>query len=1139
VWGLFPLTHSQKRIVVNQQIYPDSRFSHMYGKVCTENKNGAELSEAINAAISFFDCLRIRFVRSGKHIFQEISDYQHEDIITKPPGFDFYGERLQMLCGKLYRFYIVEENDGDHEQKVSGYFFIIHHAIADAYTITLIIKYIDEYHNGKTAGQIQQSFRLYAAAEQEYLRSSEYNSDYGFFEKKLSRSLSYKYIPEFDLSCGRAGKELSGKQTQAMLSYCKQKGISAFRLVYAALFVLLYLENGRTVQTISTTHHNRDTKELLQTGGMITSTIPIVQEIDFSLTFEEFLNKATLNVAESLERHRFPIDALMTGANQKSVFELNITEVTLNSIPFGDGSRISRFSPNEDISSLNFKLNPNSKPKGSDIEIAVDYATCRYTPQQAGQMLDRLAEIAFMFIERGNMVISEMLAPRDDIMVRIQKIISDHPGVPALMDGDSALTYGQLGAKIDAVADNLRESGCVIGIINQRSVWYVVALLGALKAGKAFAVLDPELPSQRIDDIIRQAKIDTVLAFSDAGHSLKNAKTVDIRRLDSLKKDSSVIAGDLAYILFTSGSSGKPKGVMVGRHGLLSLTDALIARYGIKNGERFSAYCDFNFDVSIAEIFLPLLTASTLFIVNDEARRDLKMLGRFMRDNKIENAFLPTKLGEAFIKNFPDCPISRLTIAGEKMCYYQKTKYQVFNGYGPTEFTVFSHIETIAGESARYSIGTPLKGVSDMVASASGGAVSSCGGNASVSVKAANGSGIAADNAGGAGEIGELVLIGEQAAFGYLNDYDMTSKRFIKIHAPGDGGYRRAYKTSDKVERGGDGKLYFISRMDRQIKLRGYRIELEEIESSAMDTGLVSEAVCVFIENEIILSVIPGAHFDEAALSRSLSEKLPRYAIPQRIVTVPGFPKTKTGKTDYKAYADNASTAEAKDNTPKGYTRNGNASKSYAQNGNAQNSKTLKSNAPKKNATKRVLSQTLSSTEKKLLRIFSAHTAGQAKGIKAADNIFDAGIDSLGILQIMLEVERKLKYPIAFSDFILYPTVQKMAAYIENGGGRQCVTKLREGSGKPLVLIFDMTRDIISYLRILRKLRPGYPVFGISPNNVTFPLFCTINPTQPLSSADGLAYVVASSATHRWVRIPPVYQIRTLRRYPLAHQQTA
>ena len=1018
--GLFPLTHPQRRIVINQQIFPNSKFAHMYGKVCAKNHTAKELSDAINSAIFLFDCLRVNFIHTGSEILQTIADFRRENIELKPSDFDFLSERIDLFRGKLYRFYIIEEDDG----KPSGYFFAFHHAVADAYTITLIIKHIEDYLSGNAADSKSYSCRGFAMGEREYLQSEAFHDDRIFFGKKLRRPSNYQYIPEFDLRCERIERGLSGERSRTMLSFCKRKKISLFKLVYASLFLLLYQENGKTTQIISTTHHNRNTEDLLKTGGMLTSTIPVAEDIDFLLTFDEFLDKSSANISESLERHRFPIDLLLSEVKAGSPFDINITEVMLNSIPFGGGSRICRFSPGEDISDLNFKLNPNSKPKGSNIEIAVDFRTGKYTKAQAAGMLDRLVSIASMFIEHGGAVISDVLAPRDDVIARIQKAIEDNPDKLAAADGNTSLTYRQLGERIDAVASSLSGAGHVVGVASERTVWYVAAVLGVLKAGKAFTPLDLGLPKSRLDNIAKQTRMKTLLTYSDDGVKVGNVDTINVANLKPVSGGLPVRVGGLAYILFTSGSSGTPKGALVGRQGLLSLLKALQTRYGIKKDDRFSAYCDFSFDVSVAEIFLPLFSEAALFIANDEQRHDLRLLDDFMRDNGINHAFLPTKAGEAFIKNFPDCPISTLTVAGEKITYYSKTAYQVYNGYGPTEFTVLSHVGKVAEKAARYSIGPPLGGVTDMIV----------------------------DDSGQPSDVGELVLIGEQAAFGYLNDYSKTADRFVKIASPDGASYQRAYKTGDRVERAADGKIYFLSRMDRQIKLSGYRIELGEIEAAAVDSSLVAAAVCTFDGKEITLSVVPADRYDKEKLIHSLSERLPGYSMPRRILAVSDFPKTKTGKTDYAARTNSAA---------KGHTALG-----------------------------------LTATERKIMRAFSGHAPKFSHSIGVTDDIFQAGIDSIDIIQIMLGIEKKLRYRIGFTDFLRCPTVRELAAFIDSRKERGCVRKMRGGEGRPLVLIFDLSMDVISYKRLLDELDPSRPVYGIVPEfipkNVSLPEYTAL-----------------------------------------------
>ena len=1060
---LLPLTHPQKRIVINQQIYPQSTFAVLYGKVSLKNQSVARINAAINAAVSYFDCLRIRFIQNKSQILQSVSGFVYEDIEVRPATFDYSAERPRLFDEKLYRFFIVKENG-----EPSGYFFIFHHAVVDAYTVTLVIQYIEDFLEDspekQTTDQQPRSFLDYAKVEQSYLQSDKYALDRAFFEERLQQSLSHQYIPEFDLTCCRIESSFSDEQSATILSFCKQRKLSVFRLVYAALFLLLYCENGKTTQTVATTHHNRDTPELLQTGGMLTSTIPTVQRVDGSLTFEEFLSEVSFNVGECLERYRFPVDTVLSEIKSRDLFDLNVTEVMLNSIPFGSGSRVSRFSPGEDVCALNFKLNPHSKPKGAAIEFALDYRICRYTQAQATSMLRQLSDIVFMFVEQGARSVASLLSPPDDVMAHIQKVIADNPERIALADVGTSITYREMGERVDAVAAALEGSEQVIGIINERSVWHVVAVLGVLKAGRAFTVLDPSLPPARLDEIIRQTRVKTALCSSDAGYSHKDVRVVDIRSLRHTEANlpgcvgelqpglgctgaqgsSPGCVGDLAYILFTSGSSGVPKGVMVGRQSLLALLKALKSRYGLQEAESFLAFCHFCFDVSLAEIFLSLYTASTLYIADEAQRHDLKLLEGLLHKEGIDHVFLPTRMGELFIQNYPDSPIKTLTIAGEKMTYYQKTSYQVFNGYGPTEFTVLSHVEKVTGEATRYSIGLPLDGVSDRIV----------------------------DGSGKLSEIGELVLTGEQAAYGYLHDYTQTNRRFTKALDADGSTYLRSFKTSDKVERGADGKLYFLSRLDRQIKHSGYRIELEEIENAAIASSFIQAAACLYDGSRIKLYVIPKERYDRERLLRSLSGCLPDYAMPHRIFEVDCFPTNSVGKIDYEALAKLViEGAGAQTEAAAAKPINPEASAAKLTNPEAAAAKPINTEAA---------AAKLTNTEKKLLQIILACAPKGSLVTGIDDNIINAGIDSLALIQIMLEVENKLGYQIQFADFFDHTTVRGLAQMLESGTGRQSAVRLREGEGNPLVLIFDMSRDILAYRLLLSMLSPGYPVYGIS-----------------------------------------------------------
>lgn len=1023
---MFAITHPQKRIVINQQIFPDSKFAHMYGRVEIKNRDAESLVSAINAAIEFFDCLRIRFVKADSEILQKIIPYNFTGIATQPWDFNLTDEQLSLFDSDLYRFNIAEK-DGIP----SGYFFVFHHAIVDAYTITLIIRFIEDFLAAKPL-HIQPTFRAFVKEEQVYIKSEAFKKDYAFFEAQLANATCYKYVPDFDLRSNRIENTFSDEQSAAMLSFCKRHNVSVFKLIYAALFLLLYSKDGKVQQTISTTHHNRNTAELLQTGGMLTSTLPIVYKIDTSLSFVDFLKQVSAHIDQSLKRHAFPIDLLLTEKDE--IFDLDITSIMLNSIPFGKegGSVVTRFSPKGDVALLNFKLNPHSKPKGANIEIAVDYRINKYTQNQVKTLLERLAQIALLFMENESAIIANAITPPKDVLDLISKSIKENPQRLALADYNTVLTYKQLDEYSNAVACHLSGSEQVIGVQNERSVWYIVAVLGVLKAGRAFVVLDMELPTHRLDDIISQTGIKTILTRECIG------------KLTPVSERTHLQIGSLAYILFTSGSSGVPKGVLVSRSGLLPLVRALISRMDIQNRQHFLAYCDFSFDVSIAEIFLSICTGSTLFIADDTQRENLKELDAFIRFNKIDYAFLPTPAGELFIQYFPKSPLKCLVIAGEKMTYYKPTEYTVFNGYGPTEFTCLSHMEQIDRKANRYSIGSPLDGVVEQIV----------------------------DEYGHSAQIGELILKGKQAAIGYLHDYGLTSRRFI----------RDSFKTGDKVERGMDGKLYFLYRLDRQIKHKGYRIELGEIEIAAMDTGLVRKAICSYSEKRICLELYAKADDNIATKMRSLlAEKLPHYALPHQILIVDDFKKTKSGKT-------------------------------------ALDSLRYESAA--------------TSTELKLIKFFAKYV----NNAKAHSNLLHSGIDSLDIINIILDMELKFGWTIQFSDFFTYPTIRQLAAYFDSLPTKDncdcTLVKLRDGSGSPLVLIFDMSRDIIAYNPLLTALRHGYPIYGIIaktiPADTTFENFVNslsvmlsfdICDLVGYSSGGTIAVALAKKLEHRVGRV--------------------
>ncbi len=1023
---MIPLTHPQKRIYVNQMIFENSKFAHMYGMVHISDQSGERILWAIQKAVAFFDCLRLRLRRESKEVFQYISDDLNLPVEERPFDYDFHKEELSLFEAPLCRFFLVKKNE-----EACGYYFIFHHVAVDAYTVTLVTKYIEDLLLDNPVETEIRSALDYCKKEREYLNETKCSLDEAYFEERLSAAHCYQYVPEFDIRCNRIERALDGEETKRLLGFCKANGISVFKLIYISAFLLFFEKNGKTTQLISTSHHNRTTDALLKTGGMFVGTIPVVSAIDEGWTFQDFLERTSSNISDALERHEYPVDLLLGKMKKRDCFDIALTEVLINSIPFANTVyRIERFSPNEDVAKYNFKINPHSKPKGSDIELALDYRLTCCSEWEAERTLERLLEIAFYFIEYSGDTIASKIQKTSDIFDMIESKWEQNEDAPALSDRNEKLTYKEIMEAVDRVAYAIRDAGYLIGVVNSRSLWYVVSVLGILRSGRAFVVLDPELPKLRINSILSQTKITTVLVSEpDQNRLFKQGFCLNVKTLNQPGYPIEKRISDLAYILFTSGTTGTPKGVMIRRSGLSSLIQAMIDFYpqagrdrrdplvsatensdeseGIakaegqsdrsSNSEGVLGFCNFDFDVSVAEIFFALASGSTLYIASEEERRNIRMLNDKIIEENISHLFLPTKVGEMFIDHFPNTKVKTLTIAGERMTYYQKTAYQVYNAYGPTEFTVFSHINRIDAVSDGYSFGTPLSGIRDYVL----------------------------DESGNEADAGELVLEGEQAAYGYLNDYEATTRSFR----------RNRFYTGDLVERGKKGELYFRSRKDRQIKYSGYRIELDEIEHAAKASGLVEKAACVYDGEAIHLTVVPKETYSEQELVKQLKIRLPSYAVPKRIVVDSSISLGRTGKTDYSRIRG------------------------------VPNEKTD--------------SESRSDTDDKLISIFQEFLDGT---VDSKTNFINEGIDSLSLLEIILHLEREFHTDIRFSDLFLYPTIENLGTYLDRGTkstyGR--VTRIRDGNGSPVVLLFDMSGEVLAYRNLIEQIETKRPIITIS-----------------------------------------------------------
>jgi amino acid adenylation domain-containing protein len=486
------------------------------------------------------------------------------------------------------------------------------------------------------------------------------------------------------------------------------------------------------------------------------------------------------------------------------------------------------------------------------------------------------------------------LSPTATVVSAFEGAAREHGRRIAVVFGDEKLTYAQLLNDVGGLADRLCRRGIgagdVVAVKMDPSPRRLIAVLGILSAGAAYLPLDPDLPNSRMHAQVVDASASSIVAEADG--------ELDLCDLHPSRPPSAergpVLPSSSAYVMYTSGSTGKPKGVLVSHLSLINRLEWMLRELRVGPADRVLHKTAFGFDVSIWEQLLPLTVGGRVIIAGADDRRDAFALARLVRDCGITVIhFVPTMLA-AFVDSgvLDELPSLRAIVAsGEALTQSLAARVSaacgasLYNFYGPTEATIDATAHRVSpGHDGDFvPLGHPID-------------------NTAVHVLDARLRPVAV------GEQGELCVGGAAVAVGYLGRGSLTAKQFVPdpFGTPGT----RMYRTGDLVRLHPDGVLEFLGRADRQVKLRGFRIELAEVEHALLADPRISNAAVVLHSHPVRgdslvahLVAIGGADREilEAQVRASLSERLPQHMIPSAFVLHDSLPVTKSGKVDHAA----------------------------------------------------------------------------------------------------------------------------------------------------------------------------------------------------------------------------------------------
>ncbi|MEM7354572.1 MAG: amino acid adenylation domain-containing protein [Acidobacteriota bacterium] len=504
--------------------------------------------------------------------------------------------------------------------------------------------------------------------------------------------------------------------------------------------------------------------------------------------------------------------------------------------------------------------------------------------------------------------------PQGCIHDHIARTARRTPQATAVLCGRQSLDYRQLLEEARRLAHHLRGLGVgpnmPVGLLVERSVQMVLGIVGILEAGGAYVPLDPTYPNDHLRHIASDAGLAVVLtqAASNAAAEALATPSTQVVRLDQpttwLGAPPTIMAreameDDLAYVLYTSGSSGRPKGVMVSHRNLVHSTDARSTVYSGRV-DRFLLLSSFAFDSSVAGIFWTLTTGGTLVLPGPREERDVQALEDLIRRHRVTHTLCLPALYQVLLEEASPMALASLElvmVAGEgcpatlaPLHHRILPTAALANEYGPTEASVWSTVHRLQAEAATpVSIGRPIPDTDAFLFDEDQQPVP-------------------------VGLAGELYLAGEGLARGYLQRPAQTAERFVPL-AHSDEPGRRLYRTGDLATYRDDGCLVFLGRADSQVKIRGHRIETSGVEAqlrqhAAIDTAAVTAQALDSgpghpTRHRLVAHVVPTARgpedLDPARLRQDLLATLPELMVPEAFVVLPQLPTTPNGKVDYRA----------------------------------------------------------------------------------------------------------------------------------------------------------------------------------------------------------------------------------------------
>ncbi|MBE5228530.1 MAG: amino acid adenylation domain-containing protein [Microcystis aeruginosa PMC 728.11] len=762
----------------------------------------------------------------------------------------------------------------------------IHHIAADGWSIGVLVDELSVYYRSFCTGtkadlpDLSIQYADFAVWQRQWLTNEVLDRQLSYWKQQLTRIPLLHQLPTDRprpaIQSFRGGTErlqLDSQLTQQLKKLSQESGSTLFMTLLAGFAVLLSRYSQQTDVVIGSPIANRNRTEIEGLIGFFVNTLVLRFDLSQDPTFEDFLAQVRQTTQDAYDHQDLPFEMLV----EKLQIERHLDRNPLTQIVFALQNAPS--SP-WDLPGVNIEEIPSGLDSVRvDLEVYLwdapeglggfcSYNRDLFDAETIVRMMTHLKTLLAAIVENPRQSVASLplLNPEEEYQLLegwnetkadysynkcIHQLIEEQaartPEAVAVVFENQQLTYAELNSQANQLADYLRSLGVetevIVGLCVERSLDMIVALIGILKAGAAYLPLDPEYPQERLQFMLEDSQVPLLLTQSSLIDKLPNhqAKTVflaeiwtEIKPMNWDNLTVKVTASNLANVIYTSGSTGKPKGVMVEHQGLCNLALAQIQTFAVSSQSRVLQFASFSFDACIWEVLMALGAGARLYLASKENLMPGLPLIKQLRENKITHITLPpSALAVLSWENLSS--LQTIIVAGEACSPELVKKWSqgrnFFNGYGPTEGSVCATVAKCTPVDEKITIGRPIPHVQVYILDSHLQPVP-------------------------IGVPGELHIGGAGVARGYLNRPELTAEKFISnpfvsLDPPltplDKGGEQpsKLYKTGDLARYLPDGKIEYLGRIDNQVKVRGFRLELGEIEAVLGQHPLVQEAVVI------------------------------------------------------------------------------------------------------------------------------------------------------------------------------------------------------------------------------------------------------------------------------------------------------